>query len=236
LPGLVQALEMNEREKPLDIYVPKQRTQRAKEMIEGAYRWPSYTINVHGYDEDEPAIQTADYTVRAFSTPYTKHSHGLIVQETDRQKFLHEKARALGLNPGPKYGKLQSGQTVETDDGTIVEPDDVLSEPKSGRRIVYTSDTRPTSSVVEAASDASLLIYNAMFTEEQAERARSTGHSTATEAAQVASESGSKQLWLTHISPRHEGDEQTLETRANEVFNGDVTLVRDGDTTEITRE
>jgi ribonuclease Z len=236
IPGLVQAFEMNGRDRSLDIYVPDGRTHRVAEMIDGAYRWPSYTINVHGYGEDEPARQTADYTVRAFSTPYTEHSHGLVVQETDKREFAAERARALGLDPGPKYGKLQNGQTVKTDDGTTVKPEDVLSEPQPGRKIVYTSDTRPTAGVVGAASDASLLIHSAMFTEEQAERARSTGHSTATEAARVASESGSERLWLTHISPRHEGEEETLETQAAAVFEGDIRAVRDGATTEITRE
>ena len=236
IPGLVQGLEMNGRDRPLDIYVPEQRTRRLKEMIAGAYRWPSYVVNVHGYGEDEPARRTADYTVRGFSTPYTEHSHGLIVQETDRREFDAEQAQTFGLDPGPKYGQLQNGQTVETDDGTTVEPEDVLSEPKPGRKIVYTSDTRPTADVVNAARDASLLIYSAMFTEEQSERARSNGHSTATEAAEVASEAGSDRLWLSHISPRHEGDERTLETQAKGVFAGEVEAVRDGATTEITRE
>jgi ribonuclease Z len=236
IPGLVQALEMNGRDRPLDIYVPEQRTRRAHEMIDGAYRWPSYTVTVHGYSENEPVRQTDDYTVRAFGTPYTDHSHGFVLQETDRREFIAEKARALGLDPGPKYGKLQNGQPVETDDGTTVEPGDVLSEPRSGRKVVYTGDTRPTAGVVDAASDASLLIYSAMFTEEHAHRARSTGHSTAAEAARVAAESGSERLWLTHISPRHEGDEQTLETQATAVFENDVTAVRDGATTQLTRE
>ena len=235
LPGLVQALEMNERDRPLDIHVPERRTQRVVDMIDGAYEWPSYPINVEGYSEDEPAIRTGEYTVSAFSTPYTEHSHGLVVKETERREFLAADARALGLDPGPKYGKLQDGQAVETEDGRTVTPADVLSDPKPGRKIVYTSDTRPTADVVDAASDASLLIYHAMFTEEQAERARSTGHSTATEAAQVASESGSQRLWLTHISPRHEGDEQAMAERADEVFEGDVAVVRDGDTTDVTR-
>ncbi|SDG30902.1 ribonuclease Z [Halorientalis regularis] len=236
LPGLVQALEMNEREQPLDIYAPEQRTERVDEMIEGAYEWPSYGINVSGYDADEPAIRTDDYTVRAFSTPYTEHSHGFVVREADKREFLPETAQELGLDPGPAYGKLQNGQSVEADDGTTVEPADVLSEPEPGRKLVYTGDTRPTPDIVEAASDASLLIYSAMFTQEQAERARSTGHSTATEAAQVALESGSDRLWLTHISPRHEGEEETLETRARDEFDGEVTAVRDGDTTVLTQD
>ena len=236
LPGLIQGLEMNDRSRPLDVYVPEGRTQRASGMIEGAYGWPSYTVNVYGYDAGEPAIRTEEYTVRGFATPYTEHSHGLVVEETDRREFRAHEARALGLDPGPKYGKLQNGQTVQSADGTVIEPEDVLSDPKPGRKIVYTSDTKPTPGVVEAAAGATLLVYNAMFTDEQAERARATGHSTATDAARVASDAGAQRLWLTHISPRHEGDEAALTADAREVYDREVVAVRDGETTTVTRQ
>lgn len=229
IPGLIQALEMNERERPLDIHVPEGRTERARRLIEGAYGWPSYTVTVRGYDDDDPVRQTDRYSVRAFETPYTEYSHGICVREADKRTFLVERARDLGVDPGPEYGKLQDGQPVETDDGTIVEPDDVLSGPEPGRKIVYTGDTRPTPGVIDAASNATLLIYGAMFDDDRSERARATGHSTAEEAGRVASESESERLWLTHISPRHEGEENRLEAEARESFEGAVTAVRDGD-------
>lgn len=235
LPGLVQALEMNERERPLKIYVPEQRTDRANELIEGAYRWPSYPVEIYGYSDSEPAIETDEYSVQPFSTPYTEHSHGFSITEADKREFLVEQAQARGVEPGPKYGQLQAGQAVETESGETVEPEDVLSDPKPGRKVVYTGDTRPTPSVVDAAADASLLVYSAMFADEQSERARATGHSTATDAGQVASESGTQKLWLTHISPRHEGDEQLLKTQAEAEFGGDVVAVRDGDSIKLTR-
>ena len=228
VPGLVQALEMDERDRQLDIYVPEQRTGRAHDLVEGAYEWPSYPVEIHGYSGDEPAIQTAEYSVRPFETAYTDHSHGFSVQEAQKREFLVERAQALGIDPGPKYGKLQNGQAVETAAGETVEPEDVLSEPKSGRKIVYPGDTRPSPEVVEAASDASLLIYSAMFADAQSDRARSTGHSTARDAGRVAAESGTDRLWLTHISPRHEDDEQQLESQARDVFDGEVVAIRDG--------
>lgn len=233
IPGLVQALEMNGRDRPLDIHVPAGRTDRATRLVEGAYGQPSYPVEIHGYGSDEPAVQTPEYSIRPFETPYTEHSHGFVVEEAASREFLVDRARELGIDPGPKYGRLQRGETVETDDGRTVEPGEVLSEPQPGRTVVYPGDTRPTPAVVEAAADASLLVYSAMFADEQADRARSTGHSTAREAGQVAAESGADRLWLTHISPRHEGEEEVLESQANAAFDGDIAAVRDGHTTEL---
>lgn len=236
LPGLIQALEMDERDRRLDVYVPTGRYERIVDLIEGAYGWPSYPVEVHGYESDEPVIDTDDYTVRPFATPYTDYSHGFVVRETDRREFQVERARELGIDPGPKYGRLQAGQSVETSDGETVEPDDVLSEPRPGRKLVYTGDTRPTPAVVDATADASLVIYSAMFADELADHARSTGHSTASEAGEVASEAGAERLWLTHVSPRHEGDEDRLVSQARSTFDGEVVAVRDGDATEIVRD
>jgi ribonuclease Z len=101
---------------------------------------------------------------------------------------------------------------------------------------VYTGDTRPTQAVVDAAADASLVIYSAMFADELADHARSTGHSTASEAGEVASEAGADRLWLTHVSPRHEDEEDRLVSQAASAFDGDTVAVRDGDATEITRD
>ena len=233
IPGVVQALEMNDRERPRCLYVPDGRIQRANDLVEGAYGQPTYPLKIRGYGGDEPAISTDDYRIQPFETAYTEHSHGFVVEEAPKREFLVGRAQNLGVDPGPKYGKLQNGHSVEADDGRTVTPNDVLSEPKPGRKVVYTGDTRPIPEVVDAASDASLLVYSAMFSDSNAERARSTGHSTATEAGQVASESGSDRLWLTHISPRHEGEEPTLESEAEAAFDGDVVAVRDGESTEL---
>jgi Metal-dependent hydrolases of the beta-lactamase superfamily III len=236
LPGVIQALEMDDRDRQLDVYVPAGRYDRAIDTIEGAYGRPSYPVAVHGYGDDEPVIDTDDYTVRPFATPYTDYSHGFVLREADRREFQVERARELGIDPGPKYGRLQAGQSVETADGETVEPDDVLSAPQPGRKLVYTGDTRPTEAVVDAATDASLVVYSAMFADELADHARSTGHSTASEAGEVAAAAGADRLWLTHVSPRHEGEEDRLVSQAQSVFDGAVVGVRDGDGTEITRD
>ncbi|XP_048234023.1 tRNAse Z TRZ4, mitochondrial isoform X2 [Ricinus communis] len=63
-------------------------------------------------------------------------------------KFDPVKAKALGLNPGPKYSELQSGQTVKSDRQNImVHPSDVMG-PSIPGPIVFLVDC-PTESHVE---------------------------------------------------------------------------------------
>ncbi|HEY8814708.1 MAG TPA: MBL fold metallo-hydrolase, partial [Candidatus Dormibacteraeota bacterium] len=111
-----------------------------------------------------------------------------------------------------------------------VEPGEVVGEPRPGRTIVITGDTAPCRATVEAAQGADLLIHDASFAEEEAQRAADTGHSTVGQAAAVAREAEVKLLALVHISSRyHVG--KVLE-EAKEVFEPAV-APRDFDLIEL---
>ena len=125
------------------------------------------------------------------------------------------------------WGKLHRGIAVTLDDGRIVEPSALVGEPRPGRRVVVTGDTRPCEATAEAARDADLLVHEATFADEEAERAKDTGHSTAREAAEVARAAGVRRLALTHFSARYSRDASELEREAKAVFR-DVIIAKDG--------
>ena len=139
----------------------------------------------------------------------------------------------LGIPPGPAYGKLHAGETVELEDGRVIEPERVVGPPRPGRSLVYTGDTRPVDAAVDAADEPDLLIHDATFDQELAGRARSTGHSTAREAGEIASRAGAKRLALTHISSRYPGDAREHAHEAAAAFDGDCFVAEDGQTVEI---
>ena len=91
-----------------------------------------------------------------------------------------------------------------------------MGESRPGRIVAITGDTSPCHSTVSAAADADLLIHDASFSEEEAQRAADTGHSTVGQAASVAREAHVKMLALVHISSRyHVG---TVLEEAEDVF------------------
>jgi ribonuclease Z len=95
-----------------------------------------------------------------------------------------------------------------------------------------TGDTRPCAAVVDAARGADLLIHEATFGEEEAERAKETGHSTAKEAAQVALAARAKRLVLSHVSARYSISGEELAKEARDVFK-DTVVAKDGMTIEV---
>jgi ribonuclease Z len=108
----------------------------------------------------------------------------------------------------------------------------MVGEPRRGRTVVYTGDTRPSLAVVDAARGADLLVHDSTFGEEERERAIETGHSTAAQAAEVAREAGVRQLVLTHISPRYTRDAPELLAEAKAVFPDSI-VARDGLTVDV---
>ncbi|KAK9066240.1 hypothetical protein SSX86_013561 [Deinandra increscens subsp. villosa] len=84
-----------------------------------------------------------------------------------RGKFDLEKARALGLRPGPKYRELQEGRSVKSDSKDImVHPDDVLGPSVPGP-IVLLVDCPTHSHFQELLSAQSLAIYYADIPEKR---------------------------------------------------------------------
>ena len=129
------------------------------------------------------------------------------------------------MTPGPDFGRLQRGEPV---DGVV--PEQVMGPPRAGRKIVISGDTAPTDAVRVAAHEADLLVHEATFLEEEAERATDTGHSTARQAATIANEAHVRMLALVHLSTRYFARDVRDEARAN--FPNTV-IPRDFDAVEL---
>lgn len=228
LPGLLQTLDFNDRERPLTIYTPEGTHTRIEDLISSTGEPPSFPIRLTDVTAGETILTRPDYEVRTFPVDHRTTSVGYALLEDERKgRFDREYAEAeLGIPPGPKYATLHAGEPVEHE-GRTIEPDEVVGPPRPGRHVVYTGDTRPTETTVAAATDADVLVHDGCFADEHVERARETAHSTAREAAEIAQEAGVRQLYLTHISTRYAGGDDHLEAEAREVFPA-ASVARDG--------
>ncbi|MGH7690776.1 MAG: MBL fold metallo-hydrolase, partial [Gemmatimonadaceae bacterium] len=174
-------------------------------------------------------VEYGDYAITPFPVdhgPATSFGYALI-EQIRKGRFNPERARELGIPEGPLWGQIHRGQPVTLPDGRVVEPAELVGPERPGRTVVVTGDTRPCEATVEMSRNADLLLHEATFADEEAERARETGHSTAREAAQVAAKAGVRKLVLTHISARYSGDTSDLTREAREAFTN-VVVGKDG--------
>ncbi|PSP66029.1 ribonuclease Z [Halobacteriales archaeon QS_1_69_70] len=228
IPGLLQTMEFNERTDPIAIHVPAGTRSDVEDLVSVAGGRPEFPVRVNTVDAGGVALAADDYEVRAFATDHNARSVGFALIEEERKgRFDRERAEELGVPVGPKFQRLHAGDPVELEDGTVVEPDQVVGEPRPGRTVAYTGDTRPTAATVESADGADLLVHDATFASDNADRAARTAHATAVGAAEVANDAGAARLALVHLSSRYAGDATPIESEAAEVFQGECAFVPD---------
>lgn len=222
LPGLLQTMSLLDRTKKLEIYGP-QGIKAFVAAISQTVRF-SLTFPVQVSEVEAGLVcEEKEYEVYATQSDHMDHSLAYTLIEKLRPGRFHiEKAKELRVPEGPLWSKLQDGSAVKLPSGRIVKPEMVLGPPRSGRKIVYTGDTRRSKNLVKLAENADMLIHEATFDDELMERAMEDGHSTPSMAAETAKEAGAKWLVLTHISARYK-DAGLLLEQARKVFsNTDV--------------
>jgi ribonuclease Z len=228
LPGLLTTYDLTDRQVPLVVYGPP----GLKELF--TIFQPLVGRLGFGLDLVElapgDAVGHEGFEVRSFEAAHGTRASGYALVEEERPgRFDPEAAVAAGVAEGPAFAALQRGEEVSGTNGTVA-PDDVMGPSRSGRTVVITGDTAPSPATVMAAADAELLVHDASFAEEEAQRAAETGHSTVGQAAAVAVEAHVKLLALVHISSRYHVGKVLEEAR--ETFEPTV-APRDFDTIEI---
>ena len=218
LPGLIQTMSLFDRQRKLEIYGPK----GLKEFIDVIQKTVQYTltfpIEIHEIAKAGTICEEDEYTVFAVEVDHVIPSFAFALIEKPRPgKFYPEKAKKLGIPEGPLWSRLQRGYSVTLPDGRTVKPSEVVGPPRPGRKIVYSGDTRPCMNLVRLAENADLLIHDATLDDELAEKAYEDGHSTPSQAAEIARKAGVDKLVLTHISARYKSAEKLLE-QAKKVF------------------
>jgi ribonuclease Z len=224
LPGLLKTFDMRARERPLTVYGPPGLRDFVLLGMRAAGRvhYPLELVEL----EPGQVLARDGYTLAPVPVAHRGTAYGYVLFEDERPGVFDPAAAvALGVRPGPDFGRLQRGETV---DG--VRPDQVLGPARPGRKLVISGDTTPCEALRIAAHRADVLVHEATFAAEETERAAETGHSTAGQAAGLAREAEVRLLALTHFSTRYPVG--VLRDEARAVF-ADTALPRDFDTIEV---
>jgi ribonuclease Z len=208
LPGLLATLGLAGNTEGVDLYGP----DPLRDFLEGALRTSStrigYALRTHRVREAAAAgrvlLEEEDLTVRCALLTHRIPAYAYRVDQKPRPgRFDVEKARELGIPPGPVYAELKAGGSVTLEDGRVIHGERLCGPPRPGCSVVYCTDTVFSEAAVELSRGADLLIHESTFAHAEAELAFQRQHSTSTMAAQTAALAGVKQLVLTHLSPRY---------------------------------
>jgi len=217
IPGLVQTMQLNDRDKPLHLYGPKGMENLTDQLLTLGYFRPSYEIIPHELDDCEE-VDFEEYTISAMKACHNIPALSYCLEERKRPgKFNKAKALKLGIPEGPLFSELQDGNTITLANGKKISPDKVLGPSRKGRKIVISGDTMPCEGMTSFSKGADVLVHEATFDSELSDIAQSYGHTTAEQAAQIAKKARVASLYLVHVSPRYL-DYRVLENDARKIF------------------
>jgi len=199
LPGLLLTMGNADRTEPLTLVGPRglERVVSALRVI--APELP-FEIKFIEITKPEEVLELNGYRITAFRVNHNVTCYGYTLEILRQGKFSPDSAREHEI-PLKFWNPLQKGQTVE-DEGRIYTPDMVLGPPRKGIKLTYTTDTRPTESILRNAKGSDLFICEGMYGEDdKIEKAKGYKHMTFREAATLARDAEVGEMWLTHYSP-----------------------------------
>jgi len=243
LPGFLFRLSLNERSAPLTIFGPQNLFLYLlvhRKILGLKTNYPIKIVEIdhlnqemseyEGLESEVPKKKTniednIIYNSKYFFIKYALVDHSVITyayafnEKLRLGKFHPDKARELGIPESHLWKVLQEGESIEFR-GDKLDPlkEGIVGPKRPGRKITYSGDLKPTKSLIDLGKDSDILIHEATFAENLAELAEEKKHSTSTDAAIEAKEMKAKQLILTHISSRYQGDASKLLEEAKAIF------------------
>ncbi len=212
LPGFLLTLGNAGRTEPLKLVGPKGLADVVRGLCVIA---PNLPFDVQALElSEETSIQIGGVIVENLPMTHTVpcFAYSLYVPRSGR--FDAERARLLGI-PVSLWHRLQHGETI-THAGKTYRPESVLGPQRRGIKITYCTDARPSRKLMLFCGGSDLLVCEGLYGEnEKLSDAIEKKHMIFSEAAQVAKESGSRELWLTHYSPSLKVPEEYIHEAAS---------------------
>lgn len=200
LPGLLLTMGNAERTEPLIMIGPKGLERVVNALRTIAPELP-FEIKFIEITEPEADIEVNGYHIHAFRVNHNITCYGYSVEIKRAGRFDVERAKANQI-PQRMWSRLQKGEIMTAEDGTVYTPDMVLGAARKGIKVTYCTDTRPTELIVKAAEGSDLFICEGMYAEkDKLVKAKQYKHMTFYEAADMARRAKVQEMWLTHFSP-----------------------------------
>lgn len=234
LPGLISSRSFQGGETPLEVYGPKGIKSFIQTSLRVSDSHLKFQLNIIEIEETGLLFEDEGFKVYCEELDHRIKCFGYRIEEPDFQGELQvDKLKEMNIPAGPVYKRIKNGETVELNDGRVIDGKDFIGESRDGRIVTILGDTRYHPNSIKLGKNADVIVHESTFSADEGKMAKNYYHSTSTQAAKVAKEANAKQLLLTHISARYLGRAvYELENEAKSVFLN-TKIVKDFDSIDI---
>ena len=219
LMGLISTFALLGRTADLHIHAPRGLEQLLAPQLEFFCAKMAYNVVFHPFDAHCHALIYEDNSVTVHTIPlqHRMPCAGFLVKE--KATLPHIRRDMIDFLQIPHYAiaGIKAGDDWTTPDGRHFENSRLVTPADPARSYAYLSDTMFVPENAPLVEGVDLLFHESTFIERDVARARQTGHSTATQAAQFAVLAKAKRLVIGHFSQRYTDNNVLLE-EARSIF------------------
>lgn len=231
--GLISSFSLLSRVADLHIYGPKGLKEIIQLQLKLSHSWTNYEIHFHELDSKESELIFEDEKVTVHTIPlkHRVYTNGFLFREKEGDRKLNIDAiQELAIDVC-YYKKIKKGGNLTLENGQVIENEQLTFPGEPTKSYAFCSDTVYTESLIPLVKGVDLLYHETTFLESESQLAAKTMHSTAIQAATIASKANVKSLLLGHYSTRYESI-SSFKEEALTVFSN-VQLADDGKSFEI---
>lgn len=228
LVGLISTFMLLNRQTDLHVYGPKGIKEIILLQLRYSNSYTGYNLYFHELDSKESEVVFEDDKVLVKTIPlkHRIYTNGYLFQEKAKERKLNIEVVEQHNIDVVYYKKIKYGGDIKLDDGTVIPNAELTIDPEPAKSYAFCSDTMYDESIIPIIENCDVLYHETTFLESEADKAESTMHSTAKQAATIAQKANVKELILGHYSTRYANIELFRQEAAT--IHPNVLLADDG--------
>lgn len=223
LVGLISSMHLLGRKNSLHLYGPPELKDLVDLSLKVSQTFLEFPLQFHPVEGKEKVLLFEDKSVEVYSFPL-KHRitcHGYLFKEKERPPRVRKEIISSHKLMPSQILALKRLEDVELENGDILTPAEACVMHAPPKSYAYCSDTMYWENLVPFIEGSTVLYHESTFLESEAARAKATFHSTAKQAAKIASAAQVSKLILGHYSSRY-SDDQEFAHEAKEFFENTI--------------
>lgn len=214
--GLIQTLMMNEYNKTLEIYGPKN-TKKYMQLYLNLFTRKAEQIKIKVHEiTSKKILETNEFKIESQELKHDTPTRGYSFTLKEKLRLDKAKLKKLKLPNTPKLAKLAQGKKVQI--GHLKLDGKKLTYKEPEKKISIIMDTAYTKSIETFTKNSDLLIIESTYSKDEQEKAKDYLHLTSEQAGKIAKKAKVKQLILTHLSQRYENNPKIILNQAKKIF------------------
>ena len=219
LMGLLSTMHLMGRQKPLNLYVPPGLDEIITLQLKHSQTVFNYEVNFNTVNTEVFQAIHQDDHVTVYSIPLDHRipCAGYLFEEKKKNRRIIKEKLPEDFSIR-NIVRLKYGEDILDEEGNLLyKNSDLTLEPRKSYKYAFCSDTKYNELIIPYIKGSDMLYHEATFLEEHMDRASNTFHSTAKEAATIATKAEVGKLLLGHFSVRYK-ELEPIQDEARTIF------------------